>query len=401
MAGVSEKARFYLEKAVPQLREWEDKSIFTKDEIRTIVQKRSDFEHRVLSPGNTPSDYLEYADWEKTLDSLRIKRCQRLKIRNLSSAHTAQVKLLSIYDRGVGRHPGHRSLWVAYLDYAASIKATKRWRLTVTRALRMRPTDAGLWIMAANKMAGHGDMASARRFYMRACRFCVYDGTVWAEYARCEMVWLAKLALKNSNNKGAKPIDAVKPDQVDENDRISLGGSDDESDSDDDEIVRADASGKAAAIFSTEAKQELTNPALDGALPLAIFKIARNQKFWDANAAELFFNVFTSFRGLPAHENLVQAVMDSLHESFPQSPVTLICQIRRPVAGISPLTADFPRGLREIVPLLKEALVTANDKKVFGEKATQWLDDLLATKGLDADIAKVLEYLKSLAMAVA
>ena len=30
MAGVAEKARFYLERAVPQLREWEDKEIFSK-----------------------------------------------------------------------------------------------------------------------------------------------------------------------------------------------------------------------------------------------------------------------------------------------------------------------------------------------------------------------------------
>jgi hypothetical protein len=30
MAGVADKARFYLERSVPQLREWEEKSIFSK-----------------------------------------------------------------------------------------------------------------------------------------------------------------------------------------------------------------------------------------------------------------------------------------------------------------------------------------------------------------------------------
>jgi U3 small nucleolar RNA-associated protein 6 len=30
MAGVADKARFYLERAVPQLREFEEKEIFTK-----------------------------------------------------------------------------------------------------------------------------------------------------------------------------------------------------------------------------------------------------------------------------------------------------------------------------------------------------------------------------------
>ena len=30
MSGVTDKARFYLERAVPQLREWEEKGIFSK-----------------------------------------------------------------------------------------------------------------------------------------------------------------------------------------------------------------------------------------------------------------------------------------------------------------------------------------------------------------------------------
>ncbi|KKA30838.1 hypothetical protein TD95_000750 [Thielaviopsis punctulata] len=417
MAGVSEKARFYLEKAVPQLREWEDKEIFTKDELRTIVQKRSDFEHRVLAPGNTPADYLAYAAWEKSLDALRLKRCQRLKIRHLSSAHTAQVKLLSIYDRAVSRHPAHRQLWLAYLDYAAHIKATKRWRIVVTRALRMRPTDAALWIMAARRMASSGDMASARRFFMRACRFCVHDGLVWAEYARCEMQWLAKLVDAEAAKKsaGKKPstdkpsADAARADQVDVDDQISLAGSDADSDSDEDDdgqIVRGTSS---SAVFSTTDKAALTasNPALDGALPTAIFTIARSQNFWNAAAAELFFDVFCSFRKMPLHARLVDMVQQALDTEFAGSPTALLCRVRRPVAGVSPLTAEFPRGLREVVPLFKEVLqdvkARASEEEKgkaveqgFKEKAAKWLDGLLATEGLDGDIGVVLGYLRGL-----
>lgn len=41
MAGVADKARFYLERAVPQLREWEDKEIFSKVAM-PIVPKSND-----------------------------------------------------------------------------------------------------------------------------------------------------------------------------------------------------------------------------------------------------------------------------------------------------------------------------------------------------------------------
>ncbi|KAF3059803.1 U3 small nucleolar RNA-associated protein 6 [Daldinia childiae] len=79
MAGVPEKARFFLEQAVPQLREFEAKGIFTTDEIRSLVRKRTDYEHLVLSPGNKPTDWLNYAAWEKSLETLRAKRCRRLQ----------------------------------------------------------------------------------------------------------------------------------------------------------------------------------------------------------------------------------------------------------------------------------------------------------------------------------
>ncbi|KFX96786.1 hypothetical protein V490_03140 [Pseudogymnoascus sp. VKM F-3557] len=54
MAGASDKVRFYMEQAVPQLREFEEKKIFTKDEIRSLVKKRSDFEHLLLARGCPP-----------------------------------------------------------------------------------------------------------------------------------------------------------------------------------------------------------------------------------------------------------------------------------------------------------------------------------------------------------
>lgn len=38
MAGVAEKARFYLERSVPQLREWEQKEIFTK--VRPLARHK-------------------------------------------------------------------------------------------------------------------------------------------------------------------------------------------------------------------------------------------------------------------------------------------------------------------------------------------------------------------------
>lgn len=51
MSGVSEKARFYLERSVPQLREWEDKEIFSK--VRP-VHRLSRLPALTYVPGGNP-----------------------------------------------------------------------------------------------------------------------------------------------------------------------------------------------------------------------------------------------------------------------------------------------------------------------------------------------------------
>ncbi len=62
-----------------------------------------------------------------------------------------------------------------YLAFASKVKATKRWRKVATQALRMHPTDVGLWKLAGTRAARNGDMAGAREYFMRGCRFCNTD----------------------------------------------------------------------------------------------------------------------------------------------------------------------------------------------------------------------------------
>ena len=109
MAGASDKARFYLEQSVPELREWERREIFTKvglrprfsnklsladsvaqDEIASIARKRSDFEHTLNARGSHPSDYARYVDYEMNLDLLRRKRVKRLGIKTTAHYWAAQ-----------------------------------------------------------------------------------------------------------------------------------------------------------------------------------------------------------------------------------------------------------------------------------------------------------------------
>ncbi|RDA92731.1 hypothetical protein CP533_1406 [Ophiocordyceps camponoti-saundersi (nom. inval.)] len=399
MAGVAEKARFYLERSVPQLREWEEKGIFSKasplrcDEIRTIVQKRNDFEHRVLSPGNKPSEWSSYAKWEQSLETLRTKRCKRLKIRQMNSAYAGQSRVMTIYERSVNKHPSSGELWYEYLAYLAAIKATKRWRKTMTSALRMRPTDSDLWIVAGRRSAQNGDMASARSFFMRGCRFCAKNCNLWLEYARCEMQWLAKV----DKRKAAQKNDPLRSDRADDHDELRLLESDDDDDDDDSQPGGGlpETSNLQPDVIDKQSRQVLeSNPAMDGAIPMSIFDISQKQAFFDAEFAEIFFTLIASFRNVSVQPKISQHILASLDGLFPNHPSTCSCHIRQPILGTSPHTAEFPRNLRDVLVRLSEQLKLTTDRPALIQKTMAWMDEYLALDDLDQGIRTVLERTK-------
>lgn len=318
-------------------------------------------------------------------------------MRNLASGHASQGRILQVYDRGVERHPFARALWVEYLGYMARARASKRWRRAMTRVLRLMPRDAGLWVMAARRSASHGDMAGARGLFMRGCRFCAGEGTVWVEYVRCEMEWLQKMDAKKAGDKPGRG--GIEEGQVEDGDEIRLGGSDSE-DEDEDGYMARDGDGaepRAKKVFTPENKTQLHNPALDGAIPMAIFDISQKQPFFSPAVAEHFFDVVAEFtptvRAAPA---ILQHVLDAMQEAFPASAEACFCLVRQPVAGASPFTAEFPRGLREVYARLRPAVEACEDGSGLRAKLVAWVEGILVLKGLDEGIVTVLEHMKHL-----
>lgn len=356
------------------------------------MQKRNDYEHKVLSPGNKPSEWSSYAQWEQSLESLRSKRCKRLRIRHLNSAHAGQGRTLAIYERGVNRHPGSSELWREYLSYTANVKASKRWRKTMTNALRMMPTDPDLWVMAGRRSAKNGDMAAARGFFMRGCRFCTADGKLWLEYARCEMEWLEKVDKRKAV---AKPgNDALRPDKMEDDDELRIVDSDDDEEDEDGVIAPEPTKAQAKVIDKQSARQLASNPAMDGAIPMAIFDISKKQTFFNAEVAEMFFDLFVSFNQVSVQPRISQHVLATLDQEYPQHPSTCNIHIREPIIGVNPNTAEFPQNLRDVLSRLNKYLETTSDRHELQRKTVGWIDGYLALETLDEGIRAVLVHTK-------
>jgi len=83
-----------------------------------------------------------------------------------------------------------------------------------------------------------------------------------------------------------------------------------------------------------------------------------------------------------------------MRDAYPAAPETIYCYIREPVAGVSPYTADFPRGLRTVFARLPESVEATNDKHALQAKLVGWVDAVLEVEDLEPGIAKVLEHMK-------
>lgn len=323
-----------------------------------------------------------------------------------SSSHASHARTFGIFERAVLKHPGCVPLWRAYLDFAGQeAKATKRWRRICTRALRLHPTDAGLWALAGRRAAQAGDMERARAHFLRGCRFCTGEPTLWVEYARCEMEWLAKVEAKKAGKgvrKGVNTMEAIKATEaVQEGDIIQFDDEDEDDSGDDGELMLPDpdaqGQGKKAKpkVFDEEATKKMEqSPALSGAIPMAIFDIASKQPFFGPAAAETFFNVFAEFNNVSSQGRIVQHVVSTMEERFPKHPCTCICQIRQPLNGVGVLTAAFPKALRESLAQLKDGLERTEGRRALASKAVAWVDNILEAEGLDTAIMTVLEHTK-------
>jgi len=400
MAGASDKARFYLEQSVPELQEYERKKIFTKvpalytsygkyltttkEEITSIAKKRSDFEHEINARGSQPSDYARYAEFEMNLESLRRKRVKRLGVK--ITGHAGKRRIFFVLDRATRKFHGDVALWMQYIGYARKEKANKKLSQILTSVLRLHPTKPELWIYAARySIDAQADMTEARSYMQRGLRFCKTSKALWLEYAKLEMIYIAKVAARR-RILGLDEDQAEKPrltrTENPDDDMLTLPTITAEDINPD---LQPDDSVNQAALQTLS-----STPALTGAIPLAIFDAAVKQFPSDVALGESFFDMFAEFEGVPCLARVLEHVTNSLLAASPTSPGALSCFIRQPIIGIEATAVAFPSALGVSLKRLKSSMQLSEPRFKLAEGVINWLLLLLGFKEHDPGIRKVL-----------
>jgi U3 small nucleolar RNA-associated protein 6 len=357
MAAASDKARFYMEQSVPELQEYERKKIFTREEITSIARKRSEFEHILNTPGAaTPADYARYALYEMNLDSLRKKRSKRMGVKATSFA--GQKKIFFVLERGVRRFQGDMGLWMQYLEFCRKEAANKKLAKALTQCLRMHPIKWDLWTWAAKYyFEQQADMPTARSYMQRGLRFCKREQKLWLEYAKLEMLYVAKIAARRKIlgldiERTVKQIDSTLDADAD---MMALP------DVTADEIKPEGAPEPKQAVDEEALKKLAASPALNGDIPRIVFETAMRE-FNDPSLAEQFFDVFAAFTDVPCTSKLLQHIIDNLSsQGSAASNISMyICLAKLELLDTNTQeaieAAEFPLKLAKALSILKKAM---------------------------------------------
>lgn len=225
----------------------------------------------------------------------------------------------------------------------------------------------------------------------RGTRFCTMTRDLWIEYAKLEMIFLLKIALRR-RILGLDTDPTVDATQ----DAAEDAGFDTTADmitfSDFQSHTLKPRMIEGVQVDSEAAKDPATTPALNGAIPLAIFDAARNQPFFCASAAEDFFDTFAAFTQVRCMPALLHHVLDAVLQAYPTDPCTFSCYIRQPCIGIEPTSADFPTALASALDRIKEGMEKTKDKAELSKKIRAWVEPILSREDLDPGIQTVLNH---------
>jgi len=332
---MADKAEYYLEQSLEECEDLLKKSVFNKvlllgegsffrslifqNEIRSIIQKRTRFEHALARRNPQKADFTRYIKYEKALESLRKKRVERLSnasilpsptITRLTSSEIGGRKTISdwagprkisfLYRRATNALRGDISLWNEYIGYVVEQGQTMGALLVFTSAVNIHPYHVPFWIAAANfEMLRRRNMPAARAIMQRCIRFNQQSNGAWVSYLNLEMEFLDKICARRRVLRLDGPIeeneDCVNTDNVEVNTDADVDFHGDEND----DFIQLPSAPQGGTGIDTGPDQSLGSLAQDvklqGAVPKIIFDAALEKVEDKLSCAVAMCDVFEKY----------------------------------------------------------------------------------------------------------
>ncbi|CAB4011640.1 U3 small nucleolar RNA-associated 6 homolog [Paramuricea clavata] len=185
-----------VEGMLPELEEMERLELFTKDEIKCIVKRRTAFEYKLQKRIVQEADFLRYIQYELNLDLLRKRRKKQHAIQQkILPGEAVFIKRLHLlFQSALKKFSSDVKLWLQYIEFCKQVGSITALGRVVGRMLQAHPNNTSLWITAAKyEFEDRNNIKTARTLLQRALRLNPKCSNLWLEYFRLELLYVDKV----------------------------------------------------------------------------------------------------------------------------------------------------------------------------------------------------------------
>ncbi|KAF9916500.1 U3 snoRNP protein [Lobosporangium transversale] len=382
---MADTVQFYMEEMIPELRDLEQKGIFSKKEIQSIIKKREKFEYALKRRISKKADYLRYIEYEMNLEALRKKRRARMvsNTKQSISDYAGQRRIYFIYKRCLTKFKGDISIWLQYINYAKKTGASRTLGKIFAQAIQLHPTNEKMWILAAAwEWEENANIVAARVLLQRALRLNTTTESLWHEYFRLELVYIAKILARRQ----VLGIDVSEEEieenlledrEVDTDNMIKLPSITGEEfsalDQDEKGVLgkklskkgkkekkKAPLTEEKAEAFKTE-----KNPVLRGEVAMVVYRNGIKSIPNSFSFRKGFLDIANSFiRPKPLNDDSIQYIYDSINADFKDLPEARALVARRAIDAYKVDEEGYVKGVGETVKAFWQ-LCDDNDPRMW------------------------------------
>ncbi|CAI2178251.1 11600_t:CDS:10 [Funneliformis geosporum] len=310
---MAEKVQYYLEQMVPELEDLERKEIFTKEEIKSIIKKRTAFEY-----------------------ALKRRPAQKKKKRAF---------------KAVTKFKGDIKLWLQYIDFAKN-EGNNLFNIGLSYSvLQLHPTKPIFWIMASKyEFEVNANIMSARVFLQRGLRLNCDSHQLWHQYFKLELVYVEKIKVRRrilgiSNNK-----DEEFNDHEDSQNFIKIA---------DDDLLKANKLETEGLDRVQEINLDDDNLLFRGELSKVVYFNAIKAIPNDLSFRKEFVNICREFSDI---KMVQEEIYESIRRDFKSNPEALSYVIERHVDNISDVhSIEFINSIKHCIDEYQEFIEVGHD----------------------------------------
>ncbi|TBU43639.1 hypothetical protein BD309DRAFT_960198 [Dichomitus squalens] len=352
------------------------------------MQKRTAFETALVRRTPKKSDFLRYATYEMSLEALRRKRAERLKIAKgppSVSDYALVRRQFQIFERALKKFKGDVGLWIQYILVAKKEGARALVGRITARALQLHPNVPALYVLAASHELKHLSPTAARALLQRGLRLNSDSVEMWREYVRMELGFVESLRRRWS-------VLGIDMQRTGEDAGSGKGkGKERESGTDDIWSGIGDEEGEADGM-DVDAEQDLTEDevARRHIMEGAIVKSVISSAVKAIPRIDLFASLHELISTYPSPPTLRESLLDHLHdhlrETLPSLPAAIKLSATRnltPDMVGEPLVDALKSANEQLIAAVRTAANSSDPgvAKVYSEFVEEWcgqeIDDSL------------------------